>query len=153
MKTLSLNRQSIEKAASPGWTLDLKTHALIALVVLADVAGNVMMSWGLKHHGALIGGSPLVYLRLIFDPWIVLATSFFLFWFLARMILLGWADLSYVLPMTSFSYVLSSLAGHYVLGEEVDWSRWAGTLLITAGAAVVGRTRSNTTAARKGPIA
>jgi hypothetical protein len=87
------------------------------LVVLTDVSGNFTMSWGLKHQSAVFGISPLVYLRLIFDPWVVLGTTLLLIWFLSRTILLGWADLSYVLPVTSFSYVFTkshrSLEGRF----------------------------------------
>ena len=151
MKTLLLNAQSVEKIARPNRTLDLNTKLLTLLVVLADVSGNFTMSWGLKHQGALFGVSPLVYLRLIFNPWVALGTTLLVVWLLSRMILLGWADLSYVLPITSLSYVCNELTGHYLLGEQIAWSRWTGTLMITAGAAVVGLTRSNTTDMPKEP--
>lgn len=147
-----LSTQSFEKAARPMWRLDLKTGLLTTLVVLADVSGNVMMSWGLKHQDVLLGISPLVYLRLIFDPWVVLGTTLLLVWFLSRIILFGWADLSYILPVTSFSYVLIALTGHYLLGEQVAWPRWIGTLMITAGAAVVGLTSPMTTERSKEPV-
>lgn len=151
MKKLLLNAQSLEKIARSNWTLDLKTKLLTLLVVLADVSGNFTMSWGLKHQSGLFGVSPLVYLRLIFNPWVVLGTTLLLVWLLSRMILLGWADLSYVLPITSLSYVCNELTGHYLLGEQIAWPRWTGTLMITAGAAVVGLTRSNTTDMPKEP--
>ena len=144
MKTLFLNPQSSEKVVGPMWTLDLKTKMLTMLVVLTDASGNVSMSWGLKHQGPLFGVSPLVYLRLI--------STLLLVWLLSRIILLGWADLSYVLPTTSLSFVLNALTGHYLLGEQISWPRWTGTLMITAGAAVVGLTRSNTTDVPKEPV-
>jgi len=111
MKTLFLNPQSSERVVGPKWTLDLKTKMLTMLVVLTDVSGNVSMSWGLKHQGPLFGVSPLVYLSLIFNPWVVLGTTLLLVWLLSRIILLGWADLSYVLPTTSLSRVLNALTG------------------------------------------
>ena len=152
MKTLFLNPQPSEKVAGPKWTLDLKIQMLTMLVVLTDVSGNVTMSWGLKHQDPLFGVSPLVYLRLIFNPWVVLGTTLLLVWLLSRIILLGWADLSYVLPTTSLSCVLNALTGHYLLGEQISWPRWTGTLMITAGAAAVGLTPSNTTDVPKEPV-
>ena len=149
MRKLFPNRQSFENAAGPKWTLDLKTRVLTMLVVLTDVSGNFTMSWGLKHSGSLFGVSPLAYLHLIFNPYVLLGTTLLVIWLLSRMLLLGWADLSYVLPMTSLSYVCNELTGHYLLGEQIGWPRWAGTLMITAGAVVVGLTRSNTTDERK----
>jgi hypothetical protein len=117
MRKLFPNRLSFENAGGPKWTLDLKTRVLTMLVVLTDVSGNFTMSWGLKHQSAVFGISPLVYLRLIFDPWVVLGTTLLLIWFLSRTILPGWADLSSVLPVTSFSYVFTkshrSLEGRF----------------------------------------
>jgi drug/metabolite transporter (DMT)-like permease len=68
-------------------------------------------------------------------------------WLIAQLSLLSWADLTYVLPITALGYVLAALLGAFALGERVSLSRWAGILLITAGVAVVSRTR-----ARTGPV-
>ena len=59
-------------------------------------------------------------------------------WLLSRMALLSWADLSYVLPVTSFGYAASALIGHFFLNEHITPHRWAGTLLIVAGTILVG---------------
>jgi hypothetical protein len=100
MRKLFPNRPSFENAGGPKWRLDLKTRVLTMLVVLTDVSGNFTMSWGLKHQS-----------------WVVLGTTLLLIWFLSRTILPGWADLSYVLPVTSFSYVFTkshrSLEGRF----------------------------------------
>ena len=42
------------------------------------------------------------------------------------MALLSWADLSYVLPVTSVGYVLVALAGRSLLHETDHCRRWAG---------------------------
>lgn len=59
-------------------------------------------------------------------------------WLISRMFLLSWADLSYVLPVTAFGYVLTALLSRMFLGEQVTAARWAGTLLIMAGVILVG---------------
>jgi uncharacterized membrane protein len=61
------------------------------------------------------------------------------------MTLLGWADLSYVLPMTSIGYVLSAVLGKVFFGELVTWQRWLGTAFIVMGIIFVGLTSANTT--------
>lgn len=63
-------------------------------------------------------------------------------WMLSRMALLSWADLSYVLPVTSVGYVLVALAGRFVFGETIGPARWAGTLCIIAGMILVGGTNA-----------
>src|SRR5215472_4816813 len=122
-----------------GRAVDLKTKLLTVFVVLTNVLGNFSMSWGMKHQSAQLGFSPLAYIRLIFSPWVLLGTTLLLLWLLSRMALLGWADLSYVLPITSIGYVLTAFLGRYFFSEAISWQRWMGTALIVIGIVLVGR--------------
>jgi len=61
------------------------------------------------------------------------------------MALLSWADLSYVLPVTSIAYGLVALVGRFALHEQVSLARWAGIGLIMIGVTLVGRTAPRTT--------
>jgi|SRR5215471_10071002 uncharacterized membrane protein len=128
-----------------GRAVDLKTKLLTLFVVATNVLGNVSMSWGMKHQNAELGLSPLAYIRLIFSPWVLLGTTLLILWLLSRMTLLGWADLSYVLPVTAIGYVLTAIMGKYFLGEEISTQGWAGTGLIVMGIILVGMTEANTT--------
>lgn len=128
-----------------GRAVDLKTKLLTLFVVATNVLGNVSMSWGMKHQNAQLGLSPLAYIRLIFSPWVLLGTMLLILWLLSRMTLLGWADLSYVLPVTAIGYVLTAILGKYFLGEEISYQGWMGTGLIVAGIVLVGLTQPNTT--------
>jgi uncharacterized membrane protein len=128
-----------------GRAVDLKTKLLTLFVVATNVLGNVSMSWGMKHQNAELGLSPLAYIRLIFSPWVLLGTLLLIMWLLSRMTLLGWADLSYVLPVTAIGYVLTAILGRYFLGEEISYQGWAGTVLIVTGIILVGLTEANTT--------
>jgi uncharacterized membrane protein len=128
-----------------GRAVDLKTKLLTLFVVATNVLGNVSMSWGMKHQNAQLGLSPWTYIRLIFSPWVLLGTMLLILWLLSRMTLLGWADLSYVLPVTAIGYVLTAILGKYFLGEEISYQGWAGTGLIVAGIVLVGLTQPNTT--------
>jgi uncharacterized membrane protein len=130
-----------------GRAVDLKTKLLTLFVVVTNVLGNFAMSWGMKHQAAELGLSPWTYIRLIFSPWVLLGTSLLILWLLSRMTLLGWADLSYVLPVTSIGYVLTTVLGRIFFGEEISPQRWIGTALIVIGISLVGLTRPNTTEA------
>jgi len=131
---------------SPGTRrVDLKTKLLTAFVVITNVLGNFSMSWGMKHQTTDLGWAPYEYIRLIFTPWVLLGTALLILWLLSRMTLLGWADLSYVLPMTSIGYVLSAVLGKVFFGEQVTWQRWLGTAFIVLGIIFVGLTAANTT--------
>jgi len=128
-----------------GRAVDLKTKLLTLFVVATNVLGNVSMSWGMKHQSTQLGLSPWAYIRLIFSPWVLLGTMLLILWLLSRMTLLGWADLSYVLPVTAIGYVLTAILGKYFLGEEISYQGWMGTGLIVAGIVLVGLTQPNTT--------
>src|SRR5580693_8405117 len=118
----------------------LKTRFFTALVVLSSLCGNFSLGWGMRQVGRLVSFSPAAYVRAVFNPWVALGISLLILWLFSHMALLSWADLSYVLPVTSIGYVLSALAGKLFLHEEISRWRWAGILLIVAGVALVART-------------
>ena len=96
-------------------------------------------------HSAPLGSSVFDYIKAIFNPWVMLGIALLGLWMLSRMALLSWADLSYVLPVTSIGYVLAAVNGALFLGEHISALRWTGTLFIMAGAILVGRTSERTT--------
>jgi uncharacterized membrane protein len=56
------------------------------------------------------------------------------------MALLSWADLSYVIPVTSVGFVLNAVMGAVFLNETITPLRWVGTLCIVGGTVLVGLT-------------
>jgi drug/metabolite transporter (DMT)-like permease len=74
----------------------------------------------------------------IFNPLVLLGIVLLIAWLLTRMAMLSWADLTYVLPVTAFGYVVSAILGWAFLAETITPVRWAGTLLIVAGTVLVG---------------
>jgi drug/metabolite transporter (DMT)-like permease len=134
---------------SPVKALQLKTRIFTTIVVVTNVLGNSFLSRGMQSVGELLSLSPLPYIRALFNPWVAVGVSLLIVWLLSHMALLSWADLSYVLPMTSIAYVLVALVGRFLLHEHVSPARWVGVTLIMAGVALVGHTAPRTTAARK----
>jgi uncharacterized membrane protein len=130
--------------------LRFKTRLFTAIVVLTNVAGNALMSYGVRRHGAL-GSSVLEYLRVMFNPWVAAGICLLIVWMAARLALLSWADMSFVIPVTSLAYVLAAVAGRVFLGEQVSARRWLGSVLIMAGTALVGSTAVRTHAEEDAP--
>jgi len=125
--------------------LRAKTWLFAVVVILANVCGNFCMKRGMPER--LTG--PLDYIAVLFRPWVSLGVLLLILWMLARMALLSWADLSYVLPVTSIGYALAALAGSVFLHEQISARRWAGIALIVAGVALVsGRSAPNTIRAK-----
>jgi uncharacterized membrane protein len=121
-----------------------KTRLLTLVVILSSTLGNFFLAWGMRRVSA-VGLSPVGYISAIFTPWVALGISLLILWLLSRMALLSWADLSYVLPVTSLGYVASAIMGRIFLAESISAERWAGTLLIVLGTALVASTRPSTT--------
>jgi uncharacterized membrane protein len=78
------------------------------------------------------------------DPALATGILLLVLWLLSRMTLLSWADLSFVLPLTSLGYVLAAVFGKVFLNETVTAAHWIGTGLIFLGTTIVGTTDSRT---------
>ena len=133
--------------------LSLKKHHLLIKTILASLVvmatnafGNYALKRGLSHGAGVVASwAPLQYIHALGHPWVIAGVLLMLGWFASRLVLLSWADLSYVLPVTSFSYVCSALLGATLLHESVSRAEWAGISLITIGVAFTLFTRPGTT--------
>ncbi len=71
---------------------------------------------------------------------ISLGVASLLTFFLANMLVLSWADYSFVQPASSIGYGVVALLGYLMLGEPVSPLRWLGIAIICLGVFVVGQT-------------
>ncbi len=125
--------------------LKRKTRLLSIAVIVSNVMGNFALSMGMKEVGPTVSVSVLPYLRALLNPWVIGGVCLLVVWLLTNLSLLSWADLSYVLPVTSTAYVITAILGRVFLGEYVSKIRWTGILLILTGAIIVGLTMPRTT--------
>lgn len=125
--------------------LILNTVILSIIVVGANVLGNYALKRGLRHVGVVESWSVLPYIQAFTHRWVAIGVAAMLGWTFSRLALLSWADLTYVLPVTSSSYVLTALAGALLLNEHVTWVHWLGVAVITAGVTFVATTFPRTT--------
>lgn len=122
----------------------LHTFLLLLAVVLFNAVGNLSLAWGMRHVSEAMTLNPLGYIRAMMNPFVALGIVLLICWLLARMTLLSWADLSFVLPLTGLGYILAAVFGKLFLGETVTPMHWSGTILICAGTAMVGSTDQQT---------
>jgi drug/metabolite transporter (DMT)-like permease len=132
---------------SPG--LHLKTYLFILFMVLFAPLGNVLLSKGMKGVGSAknwaLADVARIFTRILSSGYIWLGIACLLTFFAAYMLVLTWADYSYVQPASAFSYAVVALLGYFLLGETVPPLRWAGIAVICVGVLVVGRTPPRTT--------
>lgn len=129
--------------------LQLKTIPFILLSIVMGPLGNVLLGKGMKGVGSLQTVRPKDLLpfvqRTFSSPWLWLAIACFLGFFVVHMLLLTWADYSYVQPATALSYAFVAILSYLLLGEVVSRLRWTGIAVICAGVLIVGRTSPRTT--------
>jgi uncharacterized membrane protein len=129
--------------------LHLKTYLVILWMVVFGPLGNVLLSKGMKQVGRVAVGSPAELIHLaahVFTSGAIwLGIVSLISFFLAYMLVLSWADYSYVQPASSIAYAVVALLGHFALNEVVTPTRWAGVLVICVGVSVVGQTPPRTT--------
>ena len=125
-----------------------KTRMLTLIVIVTNVAGNVLLSRGMHQMGSIVGVSPWPYLQAIANPYVAAGVAILVVWMITDLALLSLADLSFVLPVTASAYVLIAILGHFVLDERVSPLRWVGIIVVTVGVALVGETPSRTTPER-----
>jgi len=129
--------------------LHFKTIIMILLMVTFGPLGNTLLSKGMKRVGAVTFHSlpdlPHIFFQIFTSGVIWLGMGCLLLFFLSYMLVLSWADYSYVQPASSFSYGVVALWGHFLLHETVTPTRWLGVLIICAGVFVVGYTHPRTT--------
>ena len=130
-------------------TLRSKTYALLVPVILFGPAGNALLGKGMKQIGAVRDYSPAalasLLLRIFTSPWIWLGIACLLTFLVSYMVLLSWADYSFVMPVTAITYAITAFIGNWLLGETVTPQRWLGIALICLGVACVTQTPSSTT--------
>jgi len=123
--------------------LPAKTQLFAIVTILSNVAGNSLLTKGMRELGS-VGNSPFALIAALFHPWVALGVVLLIVWTLTHMALLSWADLSYVMPVTAMGYVVTAFAARLFLGEMVSPARWVGIILVTAGVTLVGQTASST---------
>jgi drug/metabolite transporter (DMT)-like permease len=130
-----------------------KTYGLLACMVFFGAVGNVLLSKGMKQVGEVVSFAPSalasVFVRTFSNGYIWFGIGTLLAFFVSYLLLLSWADLSFVQPASAIGYALVAILGYFMLGELISPARWAGVLLISAGVALVNGTEPKTT--RDGP--
>ena len=122
----------------------MRTNLFIAFIILLNPLGNTFLREGMNRTGAPTGWTSqalaLFFWRAFQSGIVWLGIGLLVLFLTCQMLVLSWADYSYVLPASAASYVVVALLGSAVLGEHVPFMRWIGIGLICAGGALVGRT-------------
>jgi drug/metabolite transporter (DMT)-like permease len=131
----------------------VKTLVVLIFAALSGAVAETLFSYGMRSFGEMDWSSPSRWMDLLLvvprNSHVLIGVFFAAGYFFLYLAALSWADLSYAMPITALSFLFATLFAQLLLGEQVSWYRWAGTLLIVAGIALVvleGRPRTRGTA-------
>lgn len=112
---------------------------LIALVL--EAIGVVFISRGLKQIGDMERVCYSEICRVVRDGItnrsIITGVFFEALFFVGLLVLMSQNDVSFIWPLTSLGFVITTLAAKFYLHEQVPSMRWAGVLLIMLGAGLI----------------
>jgi drug/metabolite transporter (DMT)-like permease len=117
--------------------VSLRKYLVLAGVAIFAVTGDSLVSSGMKQVGAVALNHLPNIILVVFHPQIALGILFLLAFFACYVAALSWADLTYVLPTTSVSFILLTLVAKFILHENVSLTRWLGVVLISVGIGLV----------------
>jgi drug/metabolite transporter (DMT)-like permease len=122
----------------------IKTLVLVLIAGLLGGSGHVLLAKGMKTIGDLTEAPTSVVAsmvsRTLTNPWVLLGVLLQAGFFFMYLTLLSRADVSKILPMTAFDYIVVALLAQVLLAEPVTAARWTGIAFIVFGVFMVSRT-------------
>ena len=122
----------------------IKTLVLVLIAGLLGGTGHVLLAKGMKTIGdlteapaSLVGG---MVGRVLSNPWVLVGVALQAGFFFMYLTLLSRAEVSKILPMTAFDYIVVALLAQLFLAEPVTPARWTGIGFIVLGVFMVSRT-------------
>ena len=130
--------------------LRIRTLVMVFALVVGSNIGDLTLKRGMTEIGAVelsATGLTRAFPLTVTNPKIWIGIVFLVCSTAGFMIVLSWADYSYVMPVGAFGYALLTLLAVIFLNERVSLRRWIGVTLVCLGVLLVGRTRPRTTGA------
>lgn len=124
-----------------------KLLTLLLVGLLFEAIGVVLLNKGIKEMGDVPHVNAAEIIRVVrtgaTNPNILLGVFFEAIFFGCLLILMSKGDVSFIWPLTSLGFVLTTVAARFYLREQVSALRWLGVLLIMLGAGLITWTEKN----------
>ena len=118
-------------------TLTPQRYLILLAVMLTVSFGDTLLSHGMAQVGPVSLHHLGLLLIALKNPWVIAGILLLIGFFSSYLTALSWADLTFVLPSTAFSYVIIALLSRFWLHETISLYRWLGIVLIVCGVGFV----------------
>jgi len=105
-------------------------YLILLTVTLTAPFGDALLTHGMRQIGTVDLHHLGLLWHALFNPYVDLGILLLIGFFASYMTALSWADLTFVMPATSFGYVVVALISRFWLHEPISPYRWAGILVI-----------------------
>lgn len=123
--------------------MSLGTFFLILSSVAMATSAQLLLKLGMSHAAvrAAVEGRQWGSLvqQLVVNPWVVAGLSLYVLGAAVWLLVLAKVELSLAYPFVGLGFVITMLLGWWFLNDALNVQRVMGTLLITAGVALVAR--------------
>jgi drug/metabolite transporter (DMT)-like permease len=124
---------------APGKKMTLRRYIILAIVTLTSALGDTFLAVGMKQLGPVSLHHLSTLIVALKIPWVIAGVVLLIGFFASYLTALSWADVTFVLPATSFAYVVVALLSRFWLHEQITPARWLGIFCIVAGVGFVTR--------------
>jgi drug/metabolite transporter (DMT)-like permease len=119
------------------------TKILVVLFIglVCEAIGVVLLKEGInavcKGQDVTLQNAFPLFLKGVAQLRVILGVFFEALFFVCLLYLMSQKDISFIWPLTSLSFVMTTLAAVFYLKEPVSTARWLGVALIMVGAAII----------------
>jgi drug/metabolite transporter (DMT)-like permease len=119
--------------------MTLRRYIILAIVTLTSALGDTFLAHGMQQTGPVSLHHLSTLISALKLPWVLAGIVLLIGFFASYLTALSWADVTFVLPATSFAYVVVALLSRFWLHEQITPARWLGIFCIVAGVGFVTR--------------
>jgi len=134
----------------------VKIIIIVIVATMIESVGVVILTRGLKEVQGWREHSVSEVLRVaksgVTNINVISGVALEAVFFGALLYMLSIGEASFVFPLTSLVFIFTTLAAQFVLQEKVTMASWAGVLLITVGATLVGYGEASKESATPPPV-